>query len=112
MQFFPKNANFENFFPKKCDFEKFSTSESEKYGEIFLFIFILCMIPSHMQVAQVNIIQKIYFFPSRRKNCEEISPYFSLSEVENFSKLYFFGKKLSIFWGKKFTNLGVKIEKI
>ena len=23
------------FFPKKCNFEKFSTSESEKYGEIF-----------------------------------------------------------------------------
>ena len=87
-----------------------------KTEEIFLFIFILCMILSHMQVAQVNIIQKIYFFPSRRKNCEEISPYFSLSEVENCPKLDFFGKKIvkiSIFGGKlsKFANLEVKILK-
>ena len=36
MQFSPKNANFDNFFLKKCNFEKFSTSESEKYGKIFL----------------------------------------------------------------------------
>ena len=60
--------------------------------------------------------KKIYFFPSQWKNCEKISPYFSLSEVENFSKLHFFGKKLSrlaFFGGKlqKFANLGVKIEK-
>ena len=44
------------------------------------------------------------------------SPYFSLSEVENFSKLHFFGEKLSrlAFFGEKlqkFANLGVKIEK-
>ena len=60
--------------------------------------------------------QKIEFFPSQRKNCEKLSPYFSLSEVENFSKLHFFGKKLSrlAFFGEKlqkFANLGVKIEK-
>ena len=61
--------------------------------------------------------KKIYFFPGQRKNCEKISPYFSLSEVENFSKLHFFGEKLSrlAFFGEKlqkFANLGVKIEKI
>ena len=60
--------------------------------------------------------KKIYFFPGQRKNCEKISPYFSLSEVENFSKLHFFGEKLSrlAFFGEKlqkFANLGVKIEK-
>ena len=61
--------------------------------------------------------KKIYFFPGQQKNCEKISPYFSLSEVENFSKLHFFGEKIvkiSIFLGEKlqkFTNLGVKIEK-
>ena len=37
--FSPINANLDNFFPKKCNFEKFSTSESEKYGEIFSQIF-------------------------------------------------------------------------
>jgi len=60
--------------------------------------------------------KKINYFPSRQKYCEKLSPYFSLSEVENFSKLHFFGKKLSrlAFLGgklKNFTNLGVKIEK-
>ena len=49
---------------------------------------------------------------------EKISPYFSLSEGENFSKLHFFGKNcqdFSIFLGggklQKFANLWVKIEK-
>ena len=56
--------------------------------------------------------KKIYFFPGQRKNCEKISPYFSLSEVENFSKLHFFGEKLSrlAFFGEKlqkFANFGV-----
>ena len=32
----PKMLILTIFFPKKCTFEKFSTSESEKYGEIFL----------------------------------------------------------------------------
>jgi len=31
----PKNANLQNFFTKNSNFEKFSTSESEKNGEIF-----------------------------------------------------------------------------
>ena len=56
--------------------------------------------------------KKIYFFPGQRKNCEKISPYFSLSEVENCPKLHFFGKKLSrlAFFGgnlSKFTLYGV-----
>ena len=36
--------------------------------------------------------KKLIFFPCRRKNCEKLSPYFSLSEVKNFLKLLFFGK--------------------
>ena len=39
--------------------------------------------------------QKILFFSSHWKNHSKISPYFSLSEVENCPKLHFFGKKLS-----------------
>ena len=39
--------------------------------------------------------KKIYYFPSWRKNCEKLSLYFSLSEVENFLRLHFFGIKLS-----------------
>ena len=53
--------------------------------------------------------KKLYFFPSRRKNCEKVSPYFSFSEVENFSKLPFFGEKnvkISIF-GEKLQNLQI-----
>ena len=34
--------------------------------------------------------RKNLFFPSQQKNCEKISPYFSLSEVENCPKLHFF----------------------
>ena len=49
---------------------------------------------------------KIYFFPGQRKNCEKISPYFLLSEVENCPKLHFFGNKLSRL---ALANLGVKI---
>ena len=47
--------------------------------------------------------KKIYFFPGWRKNCEKVSPYFSLSEEENCQKLHFFEKKIvkiSIFLGK------------
>ena len=51
--------------------------------------------------------KKLYFFPSRRKNCEKVSPYFSFSEVENFSKLHFLGQKLS-----RLAFLGGKIAKI
>ena len=51
--------------------------------------------------------EKNYFFPSWQKNCEKLSPYFSLSEVENFSKLHFFGKKLS-----RLAFFGGKIAKI
>ena len=43
-----------------------------------------------------NSAKKINFFPG-----QQISPYFSLSEVENCPKLHFFGKKLSrlaFFW--------------
>ena len=47
--------------------------------------------------------KKIYFFPGWRKNCEKVSPYYSLSEEENCQKLHFFEKKIvkiSIFLGK------------
>ena len=47
--------------------------------------------------------KKIYFFPSWQKNCEKVSPYYSLSEEENCQKLHFFEKKIvkiSIFLGK------------
>ena len=37
--------------------------------------------------------KKIYFFPGQRKNCEKISPYFSLSEVENCPNCTLMGKK-------------------
>ena len=39
---------------------------------------------------------KNLFLPQPAKNCEEISPYFSLSEVENYPKLHFLGTILSI----------------
>ena len=38
---------------------------------------------------------KIHFFLWRRKNCEKDSPYFSLSGVEKFPNLHFFGKNFS-----------------
>ena len=47
--------------------------------------------------------KKIYFFPGQQKNCEKISPIFSLSEVKNYQKLFFWGKfffKISIIFGK------------
>ena len=71
--------------------------------------------------------QKYLFFPSQLKKYEEISPYFSLSEMENFPKLHLlFEKKLPrlAFFGKigkiekncslygrvsKFALFGVKI---
>ena len=50
------------------------------------------------------------FFLGKRKNCEKVSPYFSLSGVEKFPNLHFFGKiffqigtflaKICNFWGK------------
>ena len=46
---------------------------------------------------------KFYFFPGWRKNCEKVSPYFSLSEMENFSKIALLWEKIvkiSIFGGK------------
>ena len=36
---YQKYANFDNFFPQKCNFGQFSTSENEKYGEIFSHFF-------------------------------------------------------------------------
>ena len=51
--------------------------------------------------------KKFHFFPGRRKKCEKVSPYFSLSEEENFSKLHFFEKKLS-----RLAFFGGKIAKI
>ena len=47
------------------------------------------------------------FFPGRRNNCEKISLYLSLKEVENCLKLHFFGNKLS-----RLSFLWVKIVKI
>ena len=40
--------------------------------------------------------KKNYFFPGGQINCEKISPYF----------------QNCIFWGKKFANYGVEMEKI
>ena len=51
--------------------------------------------------------KKIYFFPSRQKNCEKISPYFLLSEVENCPKLHFFWKKLSKFFPQKMSKFAL-----
>ena len=55
------------------------------------------------------------FFPSQRKNCEKVSPYFSLSEMEYFKIALFWGKNCQDkhFLGEKLqkTNLGAKIEK-
>jgi len=53
--------------------------------------------------------KKIIFSQTSEKIVKKISPYFSLSEVENCPKLQFFWEKIvkiSIFWGKI-----VKIEK-
>ena len=55
---------------------------------------------------------KIHFFPQRQKNCEKVSPYFSLSGVEKFPNLHFFGKKfsrLALFW-QKFAIFGEKLQ--
>ena len=52
--------------------------------------------------------KKKYFFPTGWKNCEKVSPYFSLSGVEKCPNLHFFGEKLSrftLFW-KKFDKIG------
>ena len=53
---------------------------------------------------------KIYFFPGRRKNCEKVSPYFSLSGVEKFPNLHF-GGKLQILWGKS-IKIGIYWQNI
>ena len=37
-----------------------------------------------------------FFSPVQRKNCEKISPYFSLLGVENCPKLHFFGKNCQV----------------
>ena len=71
---------------------------------------------SDFSVAKISV-QKSVSVPGWRKNCEKISPYFQLSEVENCPKLHFFGKNCQNlhFFGFKlqnFANLGVKIEKI
>jgi len=53
--------------------------------------------------------KKLFFPRLAKKLKKKISPYFSLSEVENCPKLQFFWEKIvkiSIFWGKI-----VKIEK-
>ena len=36
--------------------------------------------------------KKFYSFPTGQKNCEKVSPYFSLSGVEKCPNLHFFGK--------------------
>ena len=81
------------------------------------FFFYLLWAPSHLMSKFQSIFysswsklsigeysaRKIYFFPGQQKNCEKISPYFSLSEVENCPKLHFFLEKIvkiSIFGGK------------
>jgi len=56
----------------------------------------------------VNILpKKSIFSPANEKNCEKISPYFSLLEVENCPQLHFFGKKLSrlVFFGGKIVKI-------
>ena len=47
--------------------------------------------------------QKLTFSAGGKKNCEKVSPYFSLSGVEKFPNLNFFGKnfsRLALFWQK------------
>ena len=62
------------------------------------------------QIVVLNI-----FFLRRRKNCEKVSPYFSLSGAEKFPNLHFFGKifskyhflgegKFANFRGKTYQN--------
>ena len=69
------------------------------------FTFILKQdLPRVQTFAEINDKQE---FPGRRKGCEQISPYFSLSEVENFFKVALFWEKIvkiSIFWGKNCKN--------
>ena len=57
---------------------------------------------------------KIHFFLWRRKNCEKDSPYFSLSGVEKFPNLHFFGRNFSKyhFYGENLQILGGKRIKI
>ena len=49
---------------------------------------------------------KIYFFPGQQKNCEKISPYVSLLEVESF----FRGKIVKIFTFGRIFTYGVKLQ--
>ena len=51
--------------------------------------------------------QRSIFFPRQRKNCEKISPYFSLLEVENCPKLD------KLFWEKlsRLTFLDLAVAK-
>ena len=46
--------------------------------------------------------RKIYFFPSWRKNCEKISPYFHLQKWKIIQIALFLEiiAKISIFWGE------------
>ena len=57
---------------------------------------------------------KIYFFPGRPETCEKVSPYFSLSGVEKFSNLHFFGRNFSKyhFYVENLQILGGKCIKI
>ena len=57
---------------------------------------------------------KIHFFPWRRKNCEKVSLYFSLSGVEKFPNLHFFGRNFSKyhFYWENLQILGGKLIKI
>ena len=61
------------------------------------------------QIVVLNI-----FFLGRRKNCEKVSPYFSLSGVEKFPNLHFFGRNFSKyhFYGENLQILGGKRIKI
>ena len=59
-----------------------------KNEEIFLFIFILCMIPSHMQVAQVNILQKSISSPAGEKIVKKFLHIFHFQKWKIVPNLY------------------------
>lgn len=75
-----------------CD--QFPNKQSLHQTDFLLFGFRLIksdVVTSLLLIGEYSA-RKIYFFPNQQKNCEKISHYFSLSEIENCPKLHFLGK--------------------